>query len=67
MKRNIEMYESDLNREEIDLLSSFEKDEWKSVKNVEKEKNHARKTATNTMLTVVMKKNKEEIYYEEET
>ncbi len=31
-----------LDREEKELVSSFERDEWKSVKNVEKQKKHAR-------------------------
>jgi len=30
-------------------LSSFEKDEWRTVKNIEKEKMHARKTAAKTL------------------
>jgi predicted DNA binding CopG/RHH family protein len=38
-----------LDREETELLSSFEHDEWKSVKNVEKEKIIARKTAAKTL------------------
>lgn len=38
-----------LDPEEEGIVSSFEKDEWKSVKNVEKQKNHARKVAAKTM------------------
>lgn len=37
-----------LNKEERELLSSFNKNEWKSVKNVKKEKTLARKTASKT-------------------
>lgn len=40
---------SNLDAEEKELLSSFENEEWKTVKNVEKEKLHARKTATKTL------------------
>lgn len=36
-------------QEEKALLSSFERDEWKTVKNVEKEKMHARKAAAKTL------------------
>lgn len=37
------------NNDEIELLSSFERGEWKSVKNIKKEKAHAKKTAANTI------------------
>jgi predicted DNA binding CopG/RHH family protein len=49
MKKNKKIYDSDLDNEEEELLTSFEKGEWKSVKNVDKEKKRARKTATQTM------------------
>lgn len=49
MKRNKKRDESDLDHEEEELLSSFEKDEWKTVKNIEKEKGRARKTASKTL------------------
>jgi len=39
----------DLDEEEKMLLTSFENDEWKTVKNVEKEKARARKMATKTL------------------
>ena len=38
-----------IDHEEEELLSSFEKDEWKTIKNVKKEKSSARKTATRTL------------------
>lgn len=38
-----------LDREEQDLLTSFENDEWKTVKGVEDEKKIARKTAARTL------------------
>jgi len=38
-----------LDREEKELLASFEKGEWKKVSNVEKEKDLARKSATRTL------------------
>lgn len=38
-----------LDHEEEELLSSFEKNEWKSVKNLEKEKASARKMAAKTL------------------
>ena len=38
-----------LNREEKEILSSFENFEWKSVKSVEKEKKLTRKIATKTL------------------
>ncbi len=50
MKKNKKSTSPKLNREEEDLLSSFENDEWKPVKNIEKEKSSARKTATKTLL-----------------
>ena len=49
MKKKKKLYQSDLDHEEREFLSSFEKDEWKTVENVEKEKNRARKIATKTM------------------
>ncbi len=38
-----------LESEEKDLLSSFEKGEWKTVANVKKEKSRARKAAAKTL------------------
>ncbi len=38
-----------LDPEEQDLLNSFEKNEWKSVKNLDKEKESARKKAVNSL------------------
>ena len=40
---------SHLDREENELLSSFENDEWKTINNLEKEKLSARKTAAKTL------------------
>lgn len=40
---------NNLDHEEKELLASFEKDEWQSVKGIDKEKAHARKTAINTL------------------
>jgi predicted DNA binding CopG/RHH family protein len=49
MKRNKKSQQIDLDHEEKELLSSFEKDEWKTIKNVEKGKVRARKTAAKTL------------------
>ncbi len=49
MKKNKKADSSKLDREEEELLSSFEKDEWKTIKNVEKEKSSARKIAAKTL------------------
>ena len=49
MKKNKKSDSNKLDHEEEELLSSFEKDEWKTIKNVEKEKSFARKTATKTL------------------
>lgn len=38
-----------LDDEERDLLDSFERNEWQSVKNLKKEKIRAKKTATKTL------------------
>lgn len=38
-----------LEDEEMEVLTSFDKGEWKSVKNVKREKAIARKTATKTL------------------
>ncbi len=45
MKKN---KKTSFNLEEKEILSSFEKDEWKTVKRVKKEKLRAQKTATKT-------------------
>lgn len=42
-------HDSSLDQEEKELLSSFEKGEWKTIKNLKKEKVAARKTATRTL------------------
>lgn len=49
MKKNKQTDSNKLDHEEKALLSSFENDEWRSVKNLEKEKSSARKTATKTL------------------
>jgi predicted DNA binding CopG/RHH family protein len=49
MKRNKNLHQNDLDPEERELLSSFEKDEWKTVKNLEKEKARAKKIAAKTL------------------
>lgn len=41
--------ESDLDREETDILSSFEKGEWKSIKSVKKAKAKVKKMAARTV------------------
>jgi len=38
-----------LDREEQNLIESLEKDNWKSVKDLDKWKNHLSKTASNTL------------------
>ena len=43
------IHQKELDNEEKELLESFENDEWKSVKNLEKEKKHARKVAGKTL------------------
>lgn len=48
MKKNKKHYSNKLDHEEEELLSSFEKDEWKTVKDVEKEKSSAQKAAVKT-------------------
>jgi hypothetical protein len=42
-------HQNDLDQEENELLISFEKGDWKTVKNIEKEKTRARKTAAKTL------------------
>jgi predicted DNA binding CopG/RHH family protein len=49
MKKTKKSHQNDLDREEKELLTSFENDEWKTVKNVKKVKAHARKTAAKTL------------------
>lgn len=49
MKKSKKSDTNKLDREEKELLASFEKDEWKSIKNIEKEKLSARKTAAKTL------------------
>ncbi len=46
MKKEKRNDSNKLNNKEKALLSSFENDEWKSVKNLKKEKSSTRKTAT---------------------
>lgn len=48
-KKNKKSRSSNLDKEEKELLKSFEKGEWKRVKNLSKEKDQARKIATNTL------------------
>ena len=49
MKKNKQTDSNKLDLEEKMLLSSFENDEWKSVKNLKKEKLCARKTVVKTL------------------
>jgi len=49
MKKNKKIYSSKLDHEEEELLSSVENEEWKTVKNIKKEKLSARKTAARTL------------------
>lgn len=49
MKRKKASPQGKLDLEEEALLASFENDEWKSVKNIEKEKLYARKAAAATL------------------
>ena len=49
MKKNSKNNDFILDEEEEEILSSFEKGEWKTVKNVEKEKENAQKIAANTL------------------
>lgn len=49
MKKNKKSHQNNLDREEKELLSSFENKEWQTVKDIEKEKLQARKTATKTL------------------
>ena len=49
MKKSRKSARKKLDRDENDLLSSFEKGEWKTVTNVKKEKLRARKAAAKTL------------------
>jgi len=49
MRKNKKSPVEDFDQEEKDLLSSFEKGEWATIKSVEKEKARACKTAANTL------------------
>ena len=49
MKKNRESTQKKFDPDENDLLSSFEKGEWKTVPNVKKEKSRAQKAATKTL------------------
>lgn len=49
MKKNRKSARIKLDPDENDLLSSFEKGEWKTVSNVKKAKSRARKTAAKTL------------------
>lgn len=49
MKKRKESTQKKFDPDENDLLSSFEKDEWKTVPNLKKEKSRAQKTATKTL------------------
>src|SRR5262249_38167876 len=49
MKKSKKKDLSKLNKEEEEILSSFERGEWKTIKNIEKEKLSARRTAARTL------------------
>jgi predicted DNA binding CopG/RHH family protein len=49
MRKKILSKQAKLNREEKELLESFERNEWKSIKNVKEEKKSAQKTAAKTL------------------
>jgi predicted DNA binding CopG/RHH family protein len=49
MKKNKKINQDDLDHEEKDFLSTFEKGEWRTVKKVDKEKVRARKIAVKTL------------------
>ena len=49
MKKNKKPHLNHLDHEERELLSSFERNEWNSVKNLKKAKISARKIATKTL------------------
>ncbi len=49
MKKSRKSARIKLDRDEKNLLSSFEKGEWKRVANVKKEKSHALKVAAKTL------------------
>lgn len=49
MRRKDKPYQEKIDPEDSELLSSFENDEWKSVKNLEEEKKYARKIATKSL------------------
>ena len=49
MKKIKKLHKNDLDDEERELLDSFEKSEWKTVKNIKKERAHAQKTAATTL------------------
>ena len=49
MKKNKQTDSNNLDHAEKALLSSFENDEWRPVKNLEKEKSSARKIAAKSL------------------
>ena len=49
MRKKPKSHQKKLDREEKELLASFENDEWKTVKEVEKEKAFARKIASRSL------------------
>lgn len=49
MKKKTKTRQIKLDDEEKELLDSYEKNEWKSVKNLEHEKKIAKKVAANTL------------------
>lgn len=49
MKSNKKLRDPKLDSEEDSLLTSFENDEWKSVKNISKAKKEAKETAARTL------------------
>jgi hypothetical protein len=51
MNRPKAHFRQDLDEEEQEILQSYKRGEWKSVKNLAKEKKQARKVATKTLRT----------------
>ncbi len=49
MKKHKVFSQQDLDPEEQELLTSFEKDEWKTIKDVAKEKKRAQKAAATSL------------------
>ena len=49
MRKKLKSHQKKLDREEKELLASFENGEWETVKEVKKEKELARKTASKSL------------------